>query len=265
MGLARVGARPAHGDRSGARHLRLGRPASPTRRRSAVLRVLPSRARQRTDRVRRDRADPRARRQPARVARTARTRSTMPTPRSSTRSRRASPAWLASTSATSSSSRWSTSCGATTTASARSRRLSPLPGLRNWVVAQLDADCTHAGRGRSSRSRRASGAGSSPNAASTELARPALLSLGARYLDRRRATVGRSTRWPTSTCRTAHRWSGSTGWPTRRRTGSWSRSASWSTTATTARRSPGNAAAYLADGTISASNQVRGLVKTTKR
>ena len=90
--------------------------------------VLPPCAGQRADRVRRDRAHPRAGRQPARAAQ----------PRRRGRRRRhrdllldhlrASPASPACTSATSSSSRWSTSCGTRTTTSRRSRRSRRCPG-----------------------------------------------------------------------------------------------------------------------------------------
>ncbi len=131
--------------------------------------------------------------------------------------------------------------------------LSPLPGFRAWFVTQVEQGALDARGGGGARSRRRRDRRAHrphvdrrPDARRAGATGAAVRS--ARATSAPCATAGRSTRSRTSTCRTARRSNASTGWRTRRRTASRSRSGSWSTTATTGRRSPANAGAYLADG-----------------
>ena len=108
--------------------------------------------------------------------------------------------------------------------------LSPLPGFRAWIAARGRGRHPHPGGTGVARRRRPahrhahrSLLAPRPGGERPDPARPAVGR--ARATSRPRVTVGRSTRSGTSTCRTARRWSASTGSPTSRATGSSSRSA----------------------------------------
>ena len=200
---------------------------------------------------------------------TAPTRSTTPTPRSSTRSRPRSRAWPACTSATSSSSRWSTRSGTRTTTSRRSRRCRRCPG---------------SGRGSSPRSSRARSTAAEEEALGPDAG--AIAGLTDRIVDRRpdarragaTGAAVRSRARYLSTLRDGraldpvanfHLSNGASlerlNWMANPASYGIEESLGLMVNYRYDRaKIAANAGAYLADGAISTSSQVRNLVKTTK-
>ena len=147
----------------------------------------------------------------------------------------------------------------------RSRRCRRCPGLRAWVVAQLDADALTPAEAEVARSRRDARSLRS-DAATRRRATPAPALLSARRaLPRRRRATGRAI----DPVANFHLSNGASleriNWMANPAPYGIEESFGLMVNYRYDRaKIAANAAAYLADGTISASNHVRGLVKTTK-